>query len=515
MVQRVQTAPVQGYGQTRSAPSARPTDAYGGFMGTDTRPTAFATLANAFSTAGGMVAGAENKKYLKAEAEKERLRLKQIREDEAAELNKAPLYAQQWTQKNPDGVASRDTFINDGRSAPVAARIAQTIGEKDGEAKARELMAELLANSADRVNPEKRDEVFASIRSEITKMGAGRDFYGGGALSAANAVINEVESSLMQEQAANDRRILEEGFAKKVSSALTGENPTASLIQVDNLVATTSNISNVRSKEIIVDEAIRIAITNKDDAVLNNIPDSLLNNELKAKIAQARGDVANLQWTDYQRNITKTENDKKIITRSGKTEINAELILGNELKLVDLMLKYPNNPEVIGYALQMQNFEANIKPENSKAEATKLRSQIIQDATGGDVVQTEDAIIDSILARTDINAADKEALIADVPRLFDGIDIFVSPRAKRAETTITKAIDTALKSNVGLAILQEHPNLLADIILIYQESLQSDIDDILTDGDDMPKGKNAAPIIKEAQKAALEQLKIIVDQANP
>lgn len=111
-----------------------------------------------------------------------------------------------------------------GASPIVTGKVTGLIGQNWGNTYARAKLDEFLAQGdAARLDPTAQRTFFDGLRADVAQQTQGNPFYGQGALSATNSIINEYESNLQRENATYQQGLQETDFTANVSSALMGQ----------------------------------------------------------------------------------------------------------------------------------------------------------------------------------------------------------------------------------------------------------------------------------------------------
>jgi hypothetical protein len=332
----------------------------------------------------------------------------------------------------------------------IASRIAEAVGHQEGKKQFQGVIDEIAANDGLRLDSTARAAFLAKRRAEITStVGQSHDFYGAGMVSAIDKLVAQHEQNWGSETAAYHQKAQAEQFSGEVVEALNNGKPEA-LDGLDARYKASSSLNDLERKKLVVDTAIDLAFTNDDPEVLRNVPQAFLNAEHKAALAKAKVQLTDRRMADFFNAQRLTEVRRAEDRRTAKKEIIGKVVEG---EAIDPAM-YRDDDEKYQFALEMRR-SPRIEESLSFANAQAVRGAILSQSTVGSM-GSEEGIADHILANRELNPKEKQALIAELPKLIEGRNLMaddlvrqpvsdrLAPRLQALEQSTNSAIQSLL-----------------------------------------------------------------------
>jgi hypothetical protein len=398
----------------------------------------------------------------------------------------------------------------------VAARIAQATGEIEAKRWVQGQIQEILQNDDLRLNTQNRQAYLEQIREEARGIIGENEFYGTGFLTQLDRSLGEFETSWMRETASHHEQIQTESFSNQVAQVLQSGGD---LMELDAQWKDSSSLSNLERNAIVVETAIAQAVANQNPALLEKVPDRFLNAESKGKIAQAQQQIEQSMYSRFVRSRELAEWERTQRIRDGKVHILSRLAGGEEVPPAE----FYHTPELFEYAMRL-NSQPTISSTVSVRNAENLKSRILQAGTTGSFMDdpefqmffgdedsvSEEGLRDFILSRSDLNPAEQQALIEEVPVLMDGVNFIRNPEFNTHYTnTIGNDVQVFARSVQGSVLQQMGVNVQGDVQNAYRERLRQEVMAYIETKGEIPKGQDKLDILQRADEAASRRLQFI------
>lgn len=280
--------------------------------------------------------------------------------------------------------------------------------------------------------------------------------------------------------------------------------------QVDRVAAETSSINPIRRRELVVDTAINLALSERDTSILERIPENMRGMpEVEAKIERAAEQVRDLQWQDYTRQQQIQDNNRKKLIRDTRQEMLDRIASGERINPAEYA-KYGG--EVYDYAVKVQNDEF-IDPVASAAETAALRDSFLQGSTTGgtsDLIDgnlTYEEAVDLVQTHPGLTAADRRRLIDDLPTLLDGMNLMNDPQISSFYSNrIGTDVQVYLQSVAGSINKLQGNNIAGTVRRTFDETVRTHVRASIEDGEGIPRGMRLVEILEKAEEKALRKL---------
>ena len=347
----------------------------------------------------------------------------------------------------------------------VAARVAESMGLDSGRKQINSIIDQINQDDNLRLNSEARNKFIQEQRARIIgEIGKDNQFFVSGVIKGIDQEIKGWENGWQRETATYHTKVQGEAFATEVSQALTAGTD---LTEVDKKWGVSSSLNNQERKKIVVDTAIAAAYSTDNPALLDRIPTVFLNDEYKKQITQAKLQIQQIRIGRVRdaRFIEQTQREEN--TRNSKLNIINQLSQGGQIDPA----AYRGDPEAFNFAMSMK--DAGRLPDTaSVAAATRVRTEILNGSTVGTLSQNQ--VIDQIMQNAAMNPKEKQALIADVPKLMEGMLIMRDESVTSQMSNRLDPVIKAIESGPFADIMQRQGfNIRGQTMSMFQNELQT------------------------------------------
>lgn len=407
-------------------------------------------------------------------------------------------YKQQFMQDHQGGAVSaaqvRERFPE---TVPViAARIAEGIGAEYGKTASQSIVDEILGNDDLRLDSKKRSEFIAAKKKELLEgIGTGNEFYLNGFAKATNSELNQWENTWQRETAKYHQEVQARQFAEEVADTLSKGG---SLEALDAKWKQSSSLNNLERNKAVVDTFTKVAFEKQDPSILDKIPTRFLNVETRTALAKTKMQIQSHRMSMFRdaQYIQSVQRENQL--REAKIGMLANLNAGQSID----PFQYRNNPEAFDFALKIQNV-GGLPSYQSAANAQAVRTEIINGSTlyaGLD----QAAVTDAVLNNPNMNPAEKEALVKEIPKLIEGRIAMEDPMVKSALDLRINARLKALESSTSSMVMQitQGRNLRAEVMKTFDAGIRQSFQTFYEDNKRWPTGAEKQAIIdKETTRA--------------
>lgn len=426
---------------------------------------------------------------------------------------KVDAYKEQFQRDNKDGaVTAAQVKEKFPEAVPVvAARVAESLGLDFGRKQINSVIDEINKDDTLRLDTNARNAFLKKKRDEIIGgLAKDNEFYSSGVIKGIDQELRGWENGWQRDTAAYHTKVQGEAFANEVSQVLAAGGD---LTAVDKKWASSSSLNHAERKKLVVDTVIAKAYADDNPALLAKVPTVFLNDEYKKNLKQAELQITQIRIGKVRDARFLEQNAREDATRLAKIDMIKKVASGQQ---VDPGM-YRNEPEAFNYAMQLKD-AGRLPDVQSVSNATKVRSAILNGSTVGTMNQNQ--VIDQIMANPAMNPKEKQALIADVPKLMEGMLILKDEGVQNALAT---RIDARLKvlegsTNAKIQAMITGGNLRAQAMQVFQQGLESSFTAYFEDNKQWPTGKAKQDIIRtETEKAErlIEELTRMGTSAAP
>jgi len=423
---------------------------------------------------------------------------------------KIDAYKAQFLQDHQGGAVSqaqvRERFPE---TVPIiAARIAESIGMEQGKKATQGIIEEIMGNDALRLDSTARNAFITKKRAEMFgSVGEGNDFYLNGFTKSIDAELNQYENRWQQDTANYHQEVQAQTFKQEVVGALMNNGD---LMAVDSKWKGSSSLNNIERNKLVIDAVTEQAFVADDPSLLDKIPVRFLNAESRAAIEKSKAQIQAARMTKIRdaKALADWKRDEQL--RTSKIDMLNGMVNGQPPDPA----QYANNPDAFEFALRIQSAEL-VNPVQSKATASALREEFLTSATIDSSVSPQ-TMRDRILSAPGINAADKVALLNEVPQLADGLIALNDPAIRRIFTDRLNPRLTALENSPNAQIqgLLNGRNLRSEVLKTYDAEIRAGFLAYYEDNKRYPTGKAKQDIIDQATERAEKQLQELTSIKN-
>jgi len=377
----------------------------------------------------------------------------------------------------------------------VAARVAESIGLDFGRKQINSVIDEINKDDTLRLDTNARNAFLKKKRDEIIGgLAKDNEFYSSGVIKGIDQELRGWENGWQRDTATYHTKVQGEAFTNEVSQVLAAGGD---LTAVDKKWASSSSLNNAERKKLVVDTVIAKAYADDNPALLAKIPTVFLNDEYKKNLKQAELQIQQIRIGKVRDAQFLKQVAREDATRASKTEMIQTVASGGQVDPG----KYRNDPEAFNYAMQLKD-AGRLPDVQSMGTATKIRTAILNGSTVGTMSQTQ--VIDQVMANPAMNPKEKQALIADVPKLMEGMILLKDEGIQSAFST---RLDARLKvlegsTNAKIQSLITGGNLRAQAMQSFEKGLEGAFVAYFEDKKEWPTGTAKRTIIREETERA-------------
>ena len=396
----------------------------------------------------------------------------------------------------------------------VRMRIAEGAGAEQGKKLIQPIIDEIMADANLQNDNDARKAFIAKKRGEIISgIPAGNEFWASGAIGAIDKELGQYENQWQRQAANYGKEVQSKDFAGKVADALGQAEPGKAIEALDATWKASSSLNNIERNKLVVETVTQQAYATDNATLLDKIPTRFLNAETSAKLQQSRLQIQQIRIGKVRDAKFLEDNQRIEATRGAKVDMIGVIAKGGQVDPG----KYRGDPEAFNYAMTLKD-SGRLPDVQSVSNATRVRTAILNGSTVGSMNQNQ--VIDQIMSNPAINPKEKQALIADVPKLMEGMLIL---KDEGVQVAMSTRIDARLKvlegsTNAKIQSLITGGNLRAQAMQVFEQGLQSSFTAYFEDNKQWPTGKAKQDIIRgETEKAErlIEELTRIGTQATP
>jgi hypothetical protein len=396
----------------------------------------------------------------------------------------------------------------------VRMRIAEGAGAEQGKKLIQPVIDEIMADANLQNDTSARAEFIKKKRAEIFgSIPAGNEFYASGAVAAMDKELGQYENQWQRQTATYHKEVQSKDFSGKVVEALGSADPGKAIEALDANWKVSSSLNNFDRNKLVVETVTQQAYATDNPALLDKVPTRFLNAETSAKIQQAKLQITQIRIGKVRDASFLEGKQREDATRGAKTDIVSKLAKG---EAIDPGV-YRGDPDAFNYAMSMKD-AGRLPDVQSVSNATRIRTAVLNGSTVGSMNQNQ--VIDQIMNNPAINPKEKQALIADVPKLMEGMILL---KDEGVQVAMSTRIDARLKvlegsTNAKIQSLITGGNLRAQAMQVFEQGLQGSFTAYFEDNKQWPTGKAKQDIIRvETEKAErlIEELTRIGTQATP
>jgi hypothetical protein len=435
--------------------------------------------------------------------------------EQQAQLMKLDSYKSQIVTDNNGPVSEAQVGARFPETVPVVRmRIAEGAGAEQGKKLIQPVIDAIMADANLQNDTAARAAFIKQKRGEILGgIPAGNEFYASGAIGAIDKELGQYENQWQRQTATYHKEVQSKDFSGKVVEALGSAEPGKAIEALDANWKVSSSLNNIERNKLVVETVTQQAYATDNPALLDKVPTRFLNAETSAKIQQAKLQITQIRIGKVRDASFLEGKAREDATRGAKTDIVGKLAKG---EAIDPGV-YRGDPEAFNYAMSMKD-AGRLPDVQSVSNATRIRTAVLNGSTVGTMNQNQ--VIDQIMNNPAINPKEKQALIADVPKLMEGMILL---KDEGVQVAMSTRIDARLKvlegsTNAKIQSLITGGNLRAQAMQVFQQGLEGSFTAYFEDNKQWPTGKAKQEIIRvETEKAErlIEELTRIGTQATP
>lgn len=431
------------------------------------------------------------------------------------QLLKLNSYKEQFAADSQGPVSEAQVGARFPETVPVVRmRIAEGVGAEQGKKLIQPVIDEIMADANLQNDTVARAEFIKKKRAEIFgSIPAGNEFYASGAVAAMDKELGQYENQWQRQTATYHKEVQSKDFSGKVVEALGSADPGKAIEALDANWKASSSLSNIDRNKLVVDTVTQQAFATDNPALLDRVPTRFLNAETSAKIQQAKLQIQQIRVGKVRDAKFIEGTQREEATRGAKTDMIGKLAKGEQ---IDPGV-YRGDPEAFSYAMNLKD-AGRLPDVQSVSNATRIRTAILNGSTVGSMNQNQ--VIDQIMNNPAINPKEKQALIADVPKLMEGMILL---KDEGVQVAMSTRIDARLKvlegsTNAKIQSLITGGNLRAQAMQVFEQGLQSGFTAYFETNKAWPTGTDKRNIIREETEKTerlIEELTRIGTQATP
>lgn len=435
--------------------------------------------------------------------------------EQQAQMLKMDSYKNQILIDNKGPVSETQVGARFPDTVPVVRmRIAEGAGAEQGKKLIQPIIDEVMSNANLQNDNDARKAFIEKKRAELVAgIPPGNEFWASGAIGAIDKELNQYENQWQRQAATYHKEVQGRDFSGKVVDALGQADPGKAIEALDATWKVSSSLNNLDRNKLVVDTVTKQAYSTDNPALLDKIPTRFLNAETSAEIQRSRLQIQQIRIGKVRDAKFLEGNQREEATRSAKVDMINRVAKGEQVDPG----QYRGDPEAFNYAMSMKD-AGRLPDVQSVSNATRIRTAILNGSTVGSMNQNQ--VIDQIMNNPAVNPKEKQALIADVPKLMEGMLIL---KDEGVQVAMSTRIDARLKvlegsTNAKIQSLITGGNLRAQAMQVFEQGLQSSFTAYFEDNKQWPSGKAKQDIIRgETEKAErlIEELTRIGTQPTP
>lgn len=390
----------------------------------------------------------------------------------------------------------------------IAARVAESIGKKQGALDIAKSIEEINGNDSLRLDTAQRAAFVAKRRSELfAQIPQGNDFYAAGVVSAMDRAFGQEELKWQGQTATYHQEVQKTALSDETVGALNSPDPKAALAAIDANYGKSSSLNNLERNKVYVDSVIKTAAISDDPNVLDKIPQQYLNADSKAQIYQARIAITNQQWAKFTRAKEFEAYQRTETERTGKLDILKKLGSGQDVDPA----QYLSSPGLHEFAVQAMS-TPSVPEASSKAAVQAFRTSLLSSSNVMTLGSQQD-LTTAVFGIKGINPKERAALVDEIPKLMEGTVLMNDPNIRRAYAdNLSARMDDLSKSpSAQIQRLMGTGNLRGNAMAMFEGEIRGNFEAAYND----PSGNKQWPTGFAARKivdAAVAKTSAYVDR---
>ena len=378
----------------------------------------------------------------------------------------------------------------------IAARVAESIGKKQGALDVASSIEEINGNDSLRLDTTQRAAFIAQKRAELfAKVPQGNDFYAAGVVSAMDRAFGQEEQKWQGQTAAYHQEVQKTALSDETVAALNSTDPKAALAAIDANWGKSSSLNNVERNKVYVDTLIKTAAVSDDIDVLDKIPQAYLNADSKAQIYQARIAITGQQWAKYNHARQYEQDKRDDVERKGKLDILSKL--GGQQD-VDPS-QYLSSPGLHAFAVEAMSMPS-IPEAASKSAVQAFRTSLMSASNIMDLGSQAEITKGIFSLKGKMNPKDMADLVAEVPKIMEGKVLMNDPNILEAyKNNIGFRLDDLMKTaEPNLQRLLNGTNIRGNAMAMFEGEIRGNFEAAYRETGQWPLGFAARKITDAA-----------------
>lgn len=414
-------------------------------------------------------------------------------------------YTQQFMQDHGGGAVSqaqvKERFPE---TVPViAARIAESVGRKQGASDFAKIIEQVNGDDSLRLDTAARNAFITKARKEqFSAIASGNEFFAAGVAGAMDQAVQQQELKWQGQTAQYHEQAQRDALSAEVVAAFNGADPKAALDSIDSRWGRSSSLNNIERNKIVVNSAIDLAFVNDDPAVFGMVPSRFLNVDSKAALEKARVQLIDRRVTGYKNAEYLRDVRRKEDERNTKLEIIDMVVSGRKVDPA----AYRESPEAFEFAMKMRE-APRLDESFSVGNAQVIKDLIHTDSTSGRG-ETLQSYTDKIVSNPNMNPKEKQALLAELPKVLEGAQMMSLPAVRQPLNDILAPALAALDASPMTSTNQMRTgiNVRSQIVRGYDNDIRRLFEAEREQTGSYPKGHRQIELVDIAVERAGKQL---------
>lgn len=407
-------------------------------------------------------------------------------------------YTQQFMQDHEGGAVSqaqlKERFPE---MVPViAARVAESIGKKQGALDVAPAIEEINSNDSLRLDTAARSAFIAKKRAELySTIPSGNDFYAAGVANAMDRSFQEQELKWQGQTAQYHESVQKNALSDEAVQALSTSDPKSVMAAIDARYGASSSLNNIERNKVYVDAAIKLASVSDDPSILAKLPQSYLNVDSKAQLRNAEIAITNQQWAKFTRAKEFEQYQREEIDRKGKLEILGKLAANQDVDPA----QYIKSPALHAYAVDAMS-TPSIPEATSKAAVQAFRQSLLASSNVESLGSQSDITKAVMGLKGKMNPKDMATLVDEVPKLMEGKVLMNDPIILEAyKNNIGFRLDDLMKTaEPSLQRLLNGTNIRGNAMSLFEGEIRGNFEANYKETGQWPTGFAARKITEAA-----------------
>ena len=400
----------------------------------------------------------------------------------------------------------------------VANRVTRALGARDYREQLAPVFEEFLTNDDLRLDTGARQGFYEELREQAVRDTSDNEQYQAGALEEVEKTIATHELNALRETAAYHEEIQRDEFSHLVTEAFMTDGD---LEAIDADWAEGSSLNHMERKELVVDAATEWAVTSRDPSVMDRIPTKFLNAQITAQIPVIKTQIRDAMYKEATQANTLKNIRRSEETYQNKLQFLGMLDAGEEINLMD----WRHDPDVYDWISGKMSQPKHDATE-SRFNQNQFKANVLRGAFHGDYSKsfqsdpqfldyfsdrrvTEDNLREHLLNRTDLNPAETQGLLDELPKLMEGTNLMKDTQVQNALSNHINRELTRLEQSTSSRIqrILTGESLPANAIQIFEDGIHGSYLAHYESEGEAPMGREWREMVSEARKETMEYIK--------